>query len=186
MTYRTLGIVSLAALALAACSRSASDDNLSIDESNVAATGNGDGMATGNLDTAEGNLSTRDPDQVGGMPLPPGTQPGHPNQPIYEEKENALIPSQYRGRWGMNANDCDPKQADAAKGLITIDGSTIRFYEARATLKEQRPAIATSFSGLFAFSGEGMTWEKVETLTRTGDMLKRADKDGTYNYKRCA
>ena len=40
-------------------------------------------------------------------------------------------------------------------------------------LKEQRPAIATSFAGLFAFSGEGQNWEKVMTFTRTGDTLKR-------------
>ena len=95
------------------------------------------------------------------------------------------IPAQYRGRWGMVAADCDPSRADN-KGLITIGDKTIRFYESTATLNEQRPAIATSFAGLYGFTGEGQTWEKVVTLTRTGDKLKRADDEGSYNYTRCA
>ena len=96
----------------------------------------------------------------------------------------ASIPAQYQGRWGMVPLDCtgDPS---IAKGLITIDGKTIKFYEARATLQEQRPAIATSFSGLFAYTGEGQEWTKVETLTRTGDKLKRANDEGSYDYTRC-
>lgn len=98
---------------------------------------------------------------------------------------SAKIPAQYRGRWGMVPADCDPSRADN-KGLITIDDKTIKFYESRATLKEQRPAIATSFAGEYAFTGEGQEWTKVVTLTRTGDKLKRADDEGTYDYARCA
>lgn len=97
----------------------------------------------------------------------------------------AQIPAQYQGRWGMVPADCEPGRSDA-KGLLTIDPTTMRFYEARATFKEQRPAIATGFSALFAYSGEGMTWEKVETLTVTGDTLTREDKDGAFTYQRCA
>ena len=95
-----------------------------------------------------------------------------------------MIPGQYRGRWGMVAADCEPGRSDA-KGLITIGEKTIRFYESTATLKEQRPAIATSFAGLFAFTGEGQSWQKVMTFTRTGDTLKRAEEEGTFTYKRC-
>ena len=54
-----------------------------------------------------------------------------------------------------------------------------------ATLKERRPAIATSFSGLFGFTGEGQTWEKVMTFTRSGDTLTRAEDEGSFTYKRC-
>lgn len=103
-----------------------------------------------------------------------------------EADKAAFIPAQYHGRWGMNANDCDPAKADIAKGLIVIDPMTLRFYEATATLAEQRPAIATSFSGNFRFSGEGMNWEKVETLTVKGDTLTREDEDGAFTYQRCA
>ena len=47
-------------------------------------------------------------------------------------------------------------------------------------------ALATSFAGLFGFTGEGQTWEKVMTFTRTGDTLKRAEEEGSFTYKRCA
>lgn len=97
----------------------------------------------------------------------------------------AVIPAQYRGRWGLVAPDCTSAKGDA-KGLIAIGDKTIRFYESTATLRERRPAIATSFSGLFDFTGEGQTWQKPVTLTRTGDMLKRADDEGNFSYKRCA
>ena len=58
-------------------------------------------------------------------------------------------------------------------------------YESTATLKAQRPAITTSFSGLFGFTGEGQSWDKVMTFTRAGDSLKRADNEGSFLYKRC-
>ncbi len=96
----------------------------------------------------------------------------------------ALIPAQYRGRWGMVAADCTSTRGDN-KGLITIGDGTVKFYESLATLKEQRPAIATSFSGLFGFTGEGQTWDKVMTFTLTGDTLQRSDDDGSFTYQRC-
>ena len=113
-------------------------------------------------------------------------------QPASDSKNVAIdeattpdsIPSQYRGRWGIVPADCTSTRGDA-KGLITIAEGTIRFYESTATLKEQRPAIATSFSGQFDFTGEGQTWQRVMTFTRTGDTLKRADDDGNISYKRC-
>jgi len=96
----------------------------------------------------------------------------------------AIIPAQYQGRWGMVAADCTSTRGDN-KGLITIGDTSIRFYESTATLAEQRPAKATSFSGLFDFTGEGQRWRKVMTFTRTGDTLERADQEGRYTYKRC-
>jgi hypothetical protein len=83
------------------------------------------------------------------------------------------------------AADCTSTRGDN-KGLITIGDTTVRFFEAVATLKEQRPAIPESFSGLFSFTGEGQNWQKVMTFTRTGDSLKRAEEEGTFTYKRCA
>ena len=82
------------------------------------------------------------------------------------------------------AADCTSTRGDA-KGLITIADRGIRFYESTATLREQRPAIATSFAGHYGFTGEGQTWQKVVTLTRTGDTLRRADDEGSYTYTRC-
>ena len=95
-----------------------------------------------------------------------------------------IIPAQYHGRWGMVPADCTSTRGDA-KGLITVGDTSIRFYESTATLAERRPAIATSFAGLFTFTGEGQRWQKVMTLTRTGDRLERADSEGSFTYGRC-
>ena len=159
----------LFALALVACQQQ-SDDNIAIDETNTA------NAAIETLppdETAGNEAALNKADDAGSeQPSPPGTP------------EASMIPAQYRGRWGMNAADCDPSRSDN-KGLITIGEKTIRFYESTAMLKEQRPAIATSFAGLFTFTGEGQSWQKVMTFTRTGDTLKRAQEEGTFTYKRC-
>jgi hypothetical protein len=152
----------LMALALVACQQN-DPNNIAIDERNVS---NGD---VETLPPDEGNEETARANAINTV----------------EPAKAAAIPATYHGRWGMVANDCQPGRDDA-KGLITIDGKTVKFYEAVATLKEQRPAIATSFAGQLDFTGEGQNWQKVMTFTRTGDALKRAEEEGTFTYKRCA
>lgn len=160
----------LIAFALIACQQQA-DDNIAIDETNTA---NAEIETLPPDETASNDAALNEADDAGSeQPSPPGTP------------EASLIPSQYRGRWGMVAADCEPGRSDA-KGLLTIGEKTLNFYESVGTLKEQRPAIATSFAGLFAFTGEGQSWQKVITFTRTGDTLKRAEKDGTFTYQRCS
>lgn len=166
-------IIAVAALmALAACQQQ-DPNNIAIDEGNSLnadiETLPADESSMNNV--AGGGLNEAD-DAGSEQPSPPGTP------------EASMIPSQYRGRWGMVAADCDRSRSDA-KGAITVGERTILFYESTATLKERRPAIATSFSGLFAFTGEGQNWEKVMTFTRTGDTLKRAEEGGTFTYRRC-
>ena len=157
----------LLALALPACQQPA-DDNIAIESNNLAAA----------------DVETLPPSDEAGTPAPEnGMTAG--NNMADEPSTPDSIPSQYRGRWGMVAADCTSTRGDD-KGLITIADRTVKFYESLATLKAQRPAISTSFSGLFGFTGEGQTWEKVMTFTRTGDTLKRADDEGSYNYRRCA
>ena len=165
----------LLALALPACQQPA-DDNIAIESNNLAAeveTLPPSDQAGAPADDGFNLTSTRDGDTSAGMPILP------------EDAAKATFPAQYRGRWGMVAADCTSTRGDD-KGLITIADRTVKFYESLATLKAQRPAIATSFSGLFGFTGEGQTWEKVMTFTPTGDTLKRADDEGSYNYRRCA
>ena len=173
MTRTSLLCAAALAAALSACTvnNNAPADNAA--DSNQSAEAIGGSEDAGALPTNEGG-ETNDSDG--------NTSDGNTTSP--PPPADARIPAQYQGRWGMVPADCDPSRADN-KGLITIDGKTIKFYESRATLKEQRPAIATSFSGLFAFTGEGQEWTRVETLTRTGDRLKRADEEGSYNYTRC-
>jgi hypothetical protein len=164
------------ALAFAACQQN-DPNNIAIDEGNIV---NGDVETLppdeGNEETAaaNGGAGLNEADDAG------SEQPSPPNTP-----EASMIPGQYRGRWGMVVADCDRNRSDA-KGAMTIGERSIIFYESRAILKEQRPAIATSFAGLFAFTGEGQNWEKVMTFTRTGNQLKRAEETGTFTYTRCA
>ena len=122
-------------------------------------------------------------DQADDHPPAPGTNQTAPAAP--SPTPGGIIPARYQGRWGMVPNDCTSTRGDA-KGLITIGDTSIKFYESTATLTDQRPAKATSFSGLFAFRGEGQSWEKVMTFTRTGERLERADQDGSFTYRRCA
>jgi hypothetical protein len=163
----------LLALAIAACQQPA-DDNIAIDESNAAASADVDVLPpseSGGAPVETGNGLSNEIDEDGSGATPPASA--------------ATIPAQYHGRWGMVAADCTSTRGDA-KGLMNIGDKTIRFYESVATLKEQRPAIATSFSGLFGFTGEGQNWEKVMTFTRTGDNLKRAEEAGNFTYRRCS
>lgn len=121
-------------------------------------------------------------DQADESPPAPGSNGAAASPP--SPTPGAMIPAQYQGRWGMVPADCTSTRGDA-KGLMTIGDASIKFYESKATLTAQRPARATSFSGLFAFRGEGESWEKVMTFTRTGDRLERADGKGRFTYKRC-
>lgn len=177
MTQRKLAFPALAALALAACQQPADDSNIAIDN-NVNA-----------QEVAEADVEALPPSESGGES---GGEVANSASPINEADDGGseappttLIPAQYRGRWGMVAADCTSTRGDA-KGLMTVGDTSIRFYESTAALQEQRPAIATSFSGVFVFTGEGQTWERVMTLTRTGDSLTRAQADGNFTYTRCA
>lgn len=163
---QTFAATALLALALAACQES--------DPNNIAIDGGANaGAEVEILPPDETPTNEAGPSSNVAVPPPPA-DPGE-----------AVIPATYHGRWGMVPADCTSTRGDA-KGLITIGEKSIRFYEAVATLKEQRPAIATSFSGLFSFTGEGQNWEKTMTFTRTGDTLKRAEESGSFTYRRCA
>ena len=175
MNQRNFTLPALLGLALAACQQP-DDTNITIDNQVNAA------------EAANAEIETLPPSDAGGAPLPTGNA-GAPTEEAEDDSENspstAVIPAQYRGRWGINTADCDPKRSYAAKGLMTVRDNSIRFYESTASLQEQRPAIATSFSGTYSFIGEGQSWERVVTLTRTGNTLKRADSEGSFSYIRC-
>ncbi|HEY0630304.1 MAG TPA: hypothetical protein VGD23_13345 [Sphingomicrobium sp.] len=162
-----LAATALLALALTACQQD-DPNNIAIDEGNslnadIETLPPDESTLNNNVGATASNLA---------VPAPP-------------ETASTMIPAEYHGRWGMVPGDCTSTRGDN-KGLITIRHNSVKFFESVATLKEQRPAIATSFSGLFAFTGEGQNWEKVMTFTRTGDTLKRAEETGTFTYTRCA
>jgi hypothetical protein len=184
MKQRNFTLPTLLAIALAACQQSATDENIAIDEvNNAAVSGDVESLPPSEASGAPLELdSGSDPNIVGGLNEADDAGSELPSPP--DTPESRMIPDQYRGRWGLVAADCDQGRSDA-KGAITIGEKSIRFYESTATLKERRPAIATSFSGLFGFTGEGQTWEKVMTFTRSGATLTRAENEGTFTYKRC-
>jgi hypothetical protein len=172
MTQRNFTLPALLALALAACQQPTDNSDIAID--------NGPNVA----EAANAEVETLPPSEASTTPAGANVI-NEAEDSGSEDPDLAFIPAQYQGRWGMVPADCTSTRGDA-KGLINVGDTSIRFYESTATLKEQRPAIATSFSGLFAFAGEGQKWEKTVTFTRTGDTLKRADDEGTTTYKRCA
>lgn len=102
------------------------------------------------------------------------------------------IPSPIQGRWGLVAADCTSTKGDA-KGLLTIDGTTLKFYESLGTLQTVRERSATRIIADFAFTGEGMEWQRVMTLdTQDGGraLIRRENGDGAapgaFKYSRCA
>jgi hypothetical protein len=99
------------------------------------------------------------------------------------------FPVAFRGRWGMNINDCDPKRDDN-KGLLTITADAIRFYESRATIARLSVSSPTRISADLSFSGEGQTWQSrsVFELSDGGKTLARAEEEPSvsYVYAKCA
>ena len=85
------------------------------------------------------------------------------------------IPVAVRGRWGLNAADCEPGRADA-KGLLTITADKLQFYESVGTLGKVANADADSIRAAFDFEGEGMTWQR--------DLLLEVENDGTALRRR--
>jgi hypothetical protein len=100
-------------------------------------------------------------------------------------------PAGFQGRWGMVSNDCDPQRADA-KGLMTISGSRLSFYESRGTASGIRQTQPTQVAFALPMSGEGMTWSEPTTLTLLDDgktlvrdVTGLPDRAGAFRYSRC-
>ena len=98
----------------------------------------------------------------------------------------AAIPASLQGRWALAPADCTSTLGDA-KGLLVIDGKELRFYESRAVPAARVQAAADSLSADFAFTGEGMTWTKFQTLTVKNDKLVRTESSpmASFTYARC-
>ncbi|MXO67019.1 hypothetical protein [Altericroceibacterium endophyticum] len=86
------------------------------------------------------------------------------------------IPSAMQGRWGMVKADCTGPAAEA-KGLITITKSGMEFYESVGKLKDVSQRTPRVIRATFAFTGEGMNWDREQKLglERGGDALIRTE-----------
>lgn len=161
---RTLALP-FAVLALAACDNSRSSDSEP-----------GEAVATA---TAAPPASATETTTPSAMP-PAQTRPAA-----------NIIPTPIQGRWGLVPADCTSTRGDA-KGLLTIDGTTLKFYESVATLDEIEEAGETRIRADFDFTGEGMTWQRDVTLDVQdgGKMLIRREygedaAPGPFRYTKC-
>lgn len=69
------------------------------------------------------------------------------------------IPHTLRGRWGLVAADCEPGRADA-KGLLVVTADQLKFYESVGTLGDAAERSPERLRANFAFTGEGMSWNR--------------------------
>jgi hypothetical protein len=120
-------------------------------------------------------------------PATPAPEPTASETPAANE-----IPAAIRGRWGLVADDCTSTRGDA-KGLLVIDATTLKFYESLGTLQTIAEAEPTRIRAAFEFEGEGMTWQRDETLDVQDDgatLIRREYGDdaapGAFRYAKCS
>jgi hypothetical protein len=123
---------------------------------------------------------------------PAAPAPGGTTAPTASATAAEGIPAALRGRWGLVPADCTSTRGDA-KGLLTIGPKTLKFYESVGTLALETARSDSMLRGQFAFSGEGMTWTRDETLSVSGDKLTRTEtggdepgSGGPFTYTKCA
>jgi len=123
-------------------------------------------------------------DPSGAPPPPNATTPPSPSAGSTQAAVG--IPAILHGRWGLTPDDCTSTRGDN-KGLLTIAADGLRFYESRAVPVAHVNSSADSFSAEYAFTGEGMSWTKYQTLELQGDKLVRTESNPTtsYTYARC-
>lgn len=98
------------------------------------------------------------------------------------------FPKSFQGRWGLVAADCTSTRGDA-KGLMTVSGDQLRFYESVGTVKVLTIKSPDSVTADLAFEGEGQTWKRTIdfALGDGGRTMVRTDRDPSYRerYTRC-
>lgn len=122
-------------------------------------------------------------------PAPAASEAATPSAATTAAVSATAIPEPLRGRWGMVPADCTSTMGDA-KGLLVIDATTLKFYESLGKLGAIAEADGTKIRASFDFTGEGMTWQREETLElQDGALIRReAGQDaapGPFKYTRC-
>ncbi|QGN55972.1 hypothetical protein [Novosphingobium sp. Gsoil 351] len=139
----------------------------------------------------EPDASEAAPAETAGSPViaePTATAAPSPEESTVAD---ATIPAAAQGRWGLVPADCTSTKGDA-KGLLTIDATTLKFYESRGALANIAERSDTRLRAAFTFSGEGMTWSRDEVLDVQdgGKTLIRREygedaAPGPFKYARC-
>jgi hypothetical protein len=99
----------------------------------------------------------------------------------------ATIPASLQGRWGLSPADCMPGRSDA-KGLLVVTSGDMRFYESRAVPAADATTDGDSIAGNFAFTGEGQSWTKYESLKIDKQILVRTETkpSASFSYAKCS
>ena len=133
--------------------------------------------------------------------LPPATAPEQTDANLTMDGQNSVVPiampsptplpglpADYTGRWAMVPEDCDPTRADA-KGLMTVAGDRLTFYESRGTVSAIRATAPGRVTATIDFAGEGQSWRRSTALTLIdqGRTLLREEQDpaASFRYSRC-
>lgn len=123
-------------------------------------------------------------------PAPPEAAPSATASPAPDTGTG--IPAALRGRWGLVPADCTSTRGDN-KGLLTINGETLRFYESVGTLGKVVERDTGRIIADFAMTGEGQSWTRRMVLDAEDDgkTLVRREQGadamlGLLRYQRCA
>lgn len=98
------------------------------------------------------------------------------------------FPKSYFGRWGLSQSDC-AMGTTSATGLISVQGSLVKFYGSVATMRDGKRESLTSTSAHFDVVGEGEKWE-AHTRYRLSDDRQQLTREDLatgekYVYDRC-
>lgn len=88
------------------------------------------------------------------------------------------FPTDFQGRWGLVANDCTSTRGDN-KGLLTVEGDRLRFYESVGTVTTLTIATPTQVTAELKFEGEGQSWRRTTqySVSNDGKTLTRTETD---------
>lgn len=123
----------------------------------------------------------------------PAAMEGSPTAetPTFPPVLPTAIPAAMQGRWGLVAADCTSTMGDA-KGLLDVGPTTLKFYESRGTLGTVTEGDDDEIRAMFAFTGEGMEWQREMELELDDDgktlVREEFGQDaaaGKLRYSRC-
>jgi hypothetical protein len=148
----------------------------------IVACGQRDPVAN-DVNAMAGPAATNAPEPSADGGPPPTTTAAAPGTPT---DATARIPAALQGRWGLSPGDCMTMRGDE-KGLLIITADQLRFYESRAVPAADVQTGADTISGNFAFTGEGQSWTKYQSLQLKDHDLVRTESNPTasFTYAKC-
>lgn len=98
------------------------------------------------------------------------------------------FPKSYFGRWGLSQSDCATGETGGS-GLISVQGSLVKFHESLATMRDGKRESLTSMSAYFDVTGEGRSWDTHTRYRLSKDRKQLTREDlatrEKYAYERC-